>query len=175
QSEENATAFGFAGVVLAEDDSPIIGGIAFGNQFNLSFTYWEPGSGDMVAAKIDISGTTPEVSKYFVAAAASNLTEERAFAMVKDPDVEDGVFLIGQQDGDFDEDEEPETDGSVNYLVLKVELEELPEEEEEDSGPDYPYWPIGVGIVVVGGLLFVGAYKWAEVSQARKAKMMTMV
>lgn len=73
-----------------------------------------------MAAKIDISGTTPEVSKYFVAAAASNLTEERAFAMVKDPDVEDGVFLIGQQDGDFDEDEEPETDGKTRKYLFRL-------------------------------------------------------
>lgn len=63
----------------------------------------------MIAAKIDTS--LLEVSKYFVAAAASNLTKEQAFAMVTDPDVEDGVFLIGKQDGDFEEDEEPESDG----------------------------------------------------------------
>lgn len=42
QSEANATAFGTGGVVMADDGiSPIISGIAFGNQFNLSFTYWE--------------------------------------------------------------------------------------------------------------------------------------
>ncbi|CAM9315186.1 unnamed protein product, partial [Hapterophycus canaliculatus] len=42
QSEANATAFGTGGVVLADDGiSPIVGGIAFGNFFNLSFTYWE--------------------------------------------------------------------------------------------------------------------------------------
>ncbi|CAM9928218.1 unnamed protein product, partial [Ectocarpus sp. 12 AP-2014] len=48
QSEANATAFGTAGIVLADDGSPIVGGIAFGDQFNLtsaSFTYWEVGSG----------------------------------------------------------------------------------------------------------------------------------
>lgn len=41
QSESNATVFGTGGVVLAEDGSPIVGGIAFGNQFNLSYEYWE--------------------------------------------------------------------------------------------------------------------------------------
>lgn len=64
---------------------------------------------------------------------------------------------------------------TVNYLLLKVELEELPEDEDEDSGPDYPYWPIGLAILGVGGILFVGAFKWAEHSVARKAKVATMV
>lgn len=41
QSESNATVFGTGGVVLAEDGSPIVGGIAFGNLFNLSYEYWE--------------------------------------------------------------------------------------------------------------------------------------
>lgn len=42
QSETNATAFGRGGVVMADDGvSPIVAGIAFGNLFNLSFTYWE--------------------------------------------------------------------------------------------------------------------------------------
>ena len=40
QSEANATAYGSGGVVLAEDGSPIVGGIAFGNQFNLTSDYW---------------------------------------------------------------------------------------------------------------------------------------
>lgn len=41
QSEANATAFGTGGVVLADDGSPVVGGIAFGNQFNLTGEYWE--------------------------------------------------------------------------------------------------------------------------------------
>lgn len=42
QSEANATAFGTGGVVMADDGvSPIVSAIAFGNQFNLTFTYWE--------------------------------------------------------------------------------------------------------------------------------------
>lgn len=53
----------------------------------------------MVAAKIDPDDL--EVTKYFVAAAASTETREQPFAMVKDPDVTDGVFLVGRQDGDF--------------------------------------------------------------------------
>lgn len=63
----------------------------------------------MIAAKID--PVEMEVSKYFVAAAASNETREDALSMVKDPDVVDGVFLVGKQDGNFlDEDVEPEAD-----------------------------------------------------------------
>lgn len=69
------------------------------------------GSGDFIAAKIDIDDTDDiEVSKYFVAAAASNQTREQPFSIVKDPDVADGVYLLGQQDGDF-EDEDFEIDG----------------------------------------------------------------
>lgn len=42
QSQLNATAFGTGGVVMADDGvSPIVSGVAFGNQFNLTFTYWE--------------------------------------------------------------------------------------------------------------------------------------
>ncbi|CAN0145917.1 unnamed protein product [Pylaiella littoralis] len=182
QSETNATAFGRGGVVMADDGvSPIVAGIAFGNLFNLSFTYWEGGSGDMVAAKIDPDDL--EVSKYYVAAAATNLTREEAFAMVKDPDVTDGVFLIGAQDGVFDdEDFEPEEDPDsesgenlYNYLTLKVQLEVLPEDEEEDTGPDYPYWYIGVPLFAAGGILFVVAYKWSAASQAAKAKQASMI
>ncbi|CAM9312186.1 unnamed protein product [Scytosiphon promiscuus] len=182
QSEANATAFGTGGVVMADDGiSPIVGGIAFGNFFNLTFTYWEDGSGDMIAAKIN--PVTKEVSKYFNAAAASTETREDPLSIVKDPSVLDGVFLIGKQDGDFlDEDVEPEEDpdsesgeNMANYLGLKVELEELPEEVVEDEGKDYPYWYIGVPVFAIGGLLFVVAYKWAAASQAAKAKQATMV
>lgn len=63
----------------------------------------------MIAAKIDPDDL--EVSKYFVAPGAINTTREQPLAMVLDPDVEDGVFLIGIQDGDyFDEDVVPEPD-----------------------------------------------------------------
>ncbi|CAM9728791.1 unnamed protein product, partial [Ectocarpus sp. 8 AP-2014] len=171
QSEANATAFGTAGIVLADDGSPIVGGIAFGDQFNLtsaSFTYWEFGSGDFVAAKIDIDDPEDiEVSKYFVAAAASNETREQPFSIIKDTDADDGVFLIGQQDGIFDE-EDSEGGDPLNYLVLKVELEVLPEkEEEEEDGRDFPYWYIGVPLFAGGIALFVVAYKWAAASQVR--------
>ncbi|CBN77532.1 expressed unknown protein [Ectocarpus siliculosus] len=180
QSEANATAFGTAGIVLADDGSPIVGGIAFGDQFNLSsasFTYWEFGSGDFVAAKIDIDDPEDiEVSKYFVAAAASNETREQPFSIVKDTDVADGVFLIGQQDGIFD-GEDSEGGDPLNYLVLKVELEVLPEKEDDDDddGRDFPYWYIGVPLFAGGIALFVVAYKWAAASQAAKAKRATMV
>lgn len=40
QSESPATAFASAGIVLADDGMPIIGGYAFGNQFNLSGDNW---------------------------------------------------------------------------------------------------------------------------------------
>ena len=62
----------------------------------------------MIAAKIDID--TLEVVKYFNAPAASNLTKEWPLAMVKVDDVDDGVYLIGYEDGDF-EDEDVEPDG----------------------------------------------------------------
>lgn len=55
-----------------------------------------------------------------------------------------------------------------NYLTLKVQLEVLPEDEEEDTGPDYPYWYIGVPLFAAGGILFVVAYKWSAASQARE-------
>eukprot|EP00752_Nemacystus_decipiens_P014992 g13349.t1 len=189
QSQMNATAFGTGGVVMADDGvSPIVSGIAFGNQFNLTFTYWENGSGDMVAAKIDPDNLDdPEtlgVAKYFVAAAASNETREDPFALVKDPDVVDGVFMIGGQDGDFGDataevepDPDSDNDGNLsNFLVLKVQLEVLPEEEEPDSkGKDFPYWYVGVPVFAIGGVLFLIAYKWAAASQAAKAKQATMV
>ncbi|CAB1121262.1 unnamed protein product [Ectocarpus sp. CCAP 1310/34] len=179
QSEANATAFGTAGIVLADDGSPIVGGIAFGDQFNLtsaSFTYWEFGSGDFVAAKLDIEDPDDiEVSKYFVAAAASNETREQPFSIIKDTDTVDGVFLIGQQDGVFDEGDSEGGD-PLNYLVLKVELEVLPEaEEEEEEGRDFPYWYIEVPLFAGGIALFAVAYKWAAASQAAKAKRATMV
>ena len=42
QSEGNATVFGDGGIVLADDGlTPIVSGIAFGNLFNLSSSYWE--------------------------------------------------------------------------------------------------------------------------------------
>lgn len=64
------------------------------------------GSGDFVAAKIDIDDPEDiEVSRYFVAAAASNETREQPFSIIKDTDAEDGVYLIGQQDGIFDEED----------------------------------------------------------------------
>ncbi|CAM9564168.1 unnamed protein product, partial [Ascophyllum nodosum] len=164
QSEANATAYGSGGVVLAEDGSPIVGGIAFGNQFNLTSDYWVGGSGDMIAAKIDID--TLEVVKYFNAPAASNLTKEWPLAMVKVDDVDDGVYLIGYEDGDFeDEDVEPDDD-DLNYLVLKVELDDLPEEDDDgDSEWDFPYWYVGAAVFALGIALFAFAYKCAESSQ----------
>ena len=80
----------------------------------------------MIAAKIDPDNLddpdTLGVAKYFVAAAASNETREDPFAMVKDPDVTDGVFMIGKQDGDFgDADAEieldPESESDESELV----------------------------------------------------------
>lgn len=58
-----------------------------------------------------------------------------------------------------------------NYLGLKVQLDPLPEEEEEDTGPDYPYWYIGVPVFAIGGILFVVAYKWAAASQVRENQL----
>lgn len=60
-------------------------------------------------------------------------------------------------------------DNDLNYLVLKVELDELPEEEEEggDDDYDFPYWYVGVPVFGVGILAFVCAYKCAESSQVR--------
>ena len=55
----------------------------------------------------------------------------------------------------------------ANFLVLKVQLELLPEEEEEDSGRDFPYWYVGVPVFAIGGVLFLIAYKWAAASQVR--------
>eukprot|EP00903_Cladosiphon_okamuranus_P009896 g9398.t1 len=176
QSEGNATAFGTGGVVMADDGvSPIVSGIAFGDQFKLPPGYWEGGSGDMIAAKIDPNDL--EVTKYFVAPAITNLTREQPYAMVKDPDVVDGVFLIGAQDGDFgDEDAEIEPDPDseddenlANFLVLKVKLDPLPEiEEESDDGKDFPYWYVGVPVFAIGGALFLCAYKWAAYSKAKE-------
>lgn len=57
QSESNATAFGTGGVVLAEDGSPIVGGIAFGNQFNLSYDYWEVRTNKRGGVTLDFSST----------------------------------------------------------------------------------------------------------------------
>lgn len=182
QSEANATALGTGGIVMADDGvSPIVGAIAFGNQFNLTFTYWEDGSGDMIAAKIDPDEL--EVTKYFVAPAASTETREQPMAMVKDPNVVDGVYLIGKQDGDFgDEDVVPEPDPDSesdenlsNYLALRVKLEVFPEEDDEDDGWDFPYWYVGVPVFAIGGVLFLVAYKWAAASQRAKEKQATMV
>lgn len=51
---------------------------------------------------------------------------------------------------------------------MKVELEVLPEaEEEDDDGRDFPYWYIGVPLFAGGIALFVVAYKWAAASQVR--------
>lgn len=69
------------------------------------------GSGDFVAAKIDITDPDNiEVSKYFVAAAASNETREQPYSIVKDPNEDDAVYLLGDQTGNF-EDEDVEDDG----------------------------------------------------------------
>lgn len=62
----------------------------------------------MIAAKIDTD--LLEVVKYFTATAASNETREQPWAMVKDDNEDDGVFLIGYEDGDF-EDEDVDPDG----------------------------------------------------------------
>lgn len=67
----------------------------------------------MIAAKLNVTDPDQlEVSKYFVGAAASNMTQERALTMTKDPDVADGVFLIGQENGDF-EDENAVSEGEL--------------------------------------------------------------
>lgn len=61
----------------------------------------------------------------------------------------------------------------LNYLVLKVELEVLPEkEEEEDDGRDFPYWYIEVPLFAGGIALFAVAYKWAAASQVRYERQM---
>lgn len=64
----------------------------------------------MVAAKIDTD--LLEVVKYFTATAASNATREQPWTMVKDDNEDDGVFLIGYEDGDF-EDEDVDPDGKI--------------------------------------------------------------
>lgn len=56
-----------------------------------------------------------------------------------------------------------------NYLALKVQLDVLPEDDDDDDGKDYPYWYIGVPLFALGGVLFVVAYKWSAASQAREA------
>lgn len=56
-------------------------------------------------------------------------------------------------------------DDDLNYLIVKVELEDLPEEEEEDdddSSDQGDYWPIGLSVYALGGIVFCGLYKWAE-------------
>ncbi|CAM9846568.1 unnamed protein product [Choristocarpus tenellus] len=166
QSQGNSSSWGEAGVVLAEDGSPIIGGYTFGNHFNLtSPEYYIFGEADMIAAKIDPD--TQEVLKYFVGSPVSNLTSERAFSMVSDPSTEDGVYLLGYADGSFlDLDLHI---GEQDILAIRAELDELPEtEEEEEEGDKIDYWIIGVGLVVVSGVLFVLAYKWSAYSLAVK-------
>lgn len=60
-------------------------------------------------------------------------------------------------------------DDDLNYLVLKVELDELPEDDEDgdDDGYDFPYWYVGVPVFGLGFLAFACAYKCAESSQVR--------
>lgn len=54
---------------------------------------------------------------------------------------------------------------TLNYLILKVEMEELPEADDDDSGRDFPYYYVGIPVFAVGGILFLAAYKWAAASQ----------
>lgn len=75
----------------------------------------------MIAAKIDTDEL--EVIKYFTAVAATNLTREDALAMVTDESVDDGVFFIGHQDGDFeDEDFEPEGGEGAKTREISCDL-----------------------------------------------------
>ncbi|CAM9435239.1 unnamed protein product, partial [Laminaria digitata] len=173
QSEGEATAFGTGGIVLADDGlTPIVSGIAFGNHFNLSSSYWVPGKGDMIAAMVDTEKL--EVSKYYVATPENADTRQDPYALVKVDDEPLGVYMIGINDGEWGEDSDPEDES--NYLILKVILEDIPEDDEEgDSGYDFPYWYVGVPVFAIGGVLFLVAYKWAAASQAAKAKQATMV
>lgn len=68
----------------------------------------------MIAAMIDVESL--EVSKYFVAAAASTLTRETPLALVKNPDEEDGIFFIGEENGEF-EDADVEPGGKFNLCA----------------------------------------------------------
>lgn len=70
----------------------------------------------MIAAKIDIDDL--EVVKYFVVSPESNLTDERPLAMVKDPEVDDGVYLLGWENGEFEDVVEVDGESLLVYPSL---------------------------------------------------------